>query len=131
MGFLRKLCGRANSSDDKPFAHPGRAVGTEAPSSSSGPRAAVPRISGGSGSQGRTLGGSGGGGSGVTDARQAAARAAEERAAKASQQAQKGKLARELAREKAQSMNGALGSASQEERRRREVDDRAETRNYN
>lgn len=55
----------------------------------------------------------------------------QERAAKASQQAQKGKLARDLAREKAQSMNGALGNASREERRRREVDDRAETRNYN
>lgn len=74
---MGNLCGKASSSDDDPFAHPGRAVGTEAPSSSSSPRAAVPRIIGRGGSQGRTLGGGGGGGGGVEDARQAAARAAE------------------------------------------------------
>lgn len=55
----------------------------------------------------------------------------QERAAKAAQASQKGKLGRDLARDKAQSMNGALGSASREERRRRDVDEGTEARNWN
>lgn len=54
----------------------------------------------------------------------------QERAAKASQQ-YKGKLGRELAKERTQTMNGALGSASREERRRRDADEGAEARNWN
>lgn len=43
----------------------------------------------------------------------------------------KGKLGRDLAREKQQTVAGTLGGASQEERRRREVDGAAEVRNWN
>jgi len=53
----------------------------------------------------------------------------QERAARANQP--KGKLGRELAKEKAQTMNGSLEGASRDERRRREVVESNEARNYN
>ena len=43
----------------------------------------------------------------------------------------KGKLGRDLAKEKAQTINGSLEGASRDERRRREVDESTEARNYN
>lgn len=82
---MGNLCGKASSSDNDPFAHPGHVVGTQQPSSTN-PRAAVPRVAGGGRGPGRTLGGGGGGGGSVggvggggggEDARRAAARAAE------------------------------------------------------
>lgn len=72
---MGNLCGKASTSDNDPFAHPGHVVGS-APSSSANPRAAVPGSAGGGGGPGRTLGGGDGGGGGE-DARRAAARAAE------------------------------------------------------
>lgn len=54
----------------------------------------------------------------------------QDRAAKASQQP-KGKLGRDLAKEKAQTRNGALSSVSRDERRRRDADEGAEARNWN
>lgn len=43
----------------------------------------------------------------------------------------KGKLGRDLARERAQTRTGVLGGVSVEERRRREVDEGVEVRNWN
>lgn len=77
-------------------------------------------------SQGQKLGGPAGRGS--SDARSAAARAAEERA-KATQP--KGKLGRDLAKERAQTRTGTLENISQDERRRRETDQTSQAINYN
>ncbi|MCJ1223601.1 hypothetical protein MMC12_000244 [Toensbergia leucococca] len=113
-----------------PFANPGRTLSSapppsHQPRSSSGNKnsAKIPSAAGGgeAGEGGRVLEGGGGGGGGGrsgsnSDARAAAARAAEERAARANQH--KGKLGRELAREKVR----GVGDVSAEERRRREVE---------
>lgn len=44
---------------------------------------------------------------------------------------QKGKLGRDLARDKTRTWGGTLGNMSQEERRRRDADEVAEARNWN
>ncbi|KAA6410808.1 MAG: hypothetical protein FRX48_05118 [Lasallia pustulata] len=121
---MGNLCGK-QSPDSDPFSHPGRTVGS-APPPSSAPRASVPsKIS----SPGRPLGGTGPARSDTGDARQAAARAAEERAARAKQH--KGKLGRDLARERQQTRTGTLEGISREERRKRDADEVVEARNWN
>ncbi|CAF9926490.1 MAG: hypothetical protein ALECFALPRED_003456 [Alectoria fallacina] len=117
---MGNLCGKPSKEND-PFSQPGRPVGS-APPLQSNPRASVPKIS----SQGQKLGGSSGGEG--SDARSAAARAAEERA-KANQP--KGKLGRDLAKERAQTRTGTLENVSQDERRRRETDQKSQAISYN
>ncbi|KAL9133849.1 MAG: hypothetical protein Q9175_004969 [Cornicularia normoerica] len=117
---MGNLCGKPSKEND-PFSQPGRTVGSVPPSKSN-PRASVPKIS----SQGQKLGGSSTGES--SDAKSAAARAAEERA-KANQP--RGKLGRDLAKERAQTRTGTLENVSQDERRRRDVDQTSQTINYN
>ena len=70
---MGNLCGKP-SKDTDPFAQPGRTLGP-APPQPSKPRASVPKISGGTGSQGKTLGGDTS--AEQSDARSAAAKAAE------------------------------------------------------
>ncbi len=135
---MGNLCGKPSKESD-PFSQPGRTVGSTPPSQSA-PRAGVPRITG----QGQTLGGSSAGDR--DEARKAAARAAEvsairrhktglkllwlqERAAKANQP--KGKLERDLAKQKAQTRVGTLENISQDERRRRDADQTAQAISYN
>ncbi|MCJ1418341.1 hypothetical protein MMC32_004688 [Xylographa parallela] len=112
--------GKESSRSDN-FDTPGRVVGSAPPQPT--PRAAVPKIDG----QGRSLGG--GQAAETTDARAAAAKAAEERATRASQP--KGKLGQALAKEKQQTRVGTLGEISRDERRRKNIDEAAEARNYN
>ncbi|MCJ1486731.1 hypothetical protein MMC06_006909 [Schaereria dolodes] len=120
---MGNLCGK-ESKDSDPFAQPGRTVGP-APSIQSNARAPIPpKIS----SQGRPLGGPSAS-TEISDARRAAAKAAEERAARTNQP--KGKLGRELAKEKQQSRTNTLGEASRDERRKRDADQGAEARNWN
>lgn len=135
---MGNLCGKPAKESD-PFSQPGRTVGS-APPSQSAPRAGVPKIT----SQGQTLGGSSTGDR--DEARKAAARAAEvsafcrhkaglkslwlqERAAKANQP--KGKLERDLAKQKAQTRVGTLENISRDERNKRDADQTAQTLSYN
>ncbi|MCJ1302949.1 hypothetical protein MMC08_005754 [Hypocenomyce scalaris] len=121
---MGNLCGK-QSKDSDPFSQPGRTVGS-APTTPSNTRASVPsKIS----SQGRPLGGSGPARSDTSDAREAAARAAEGRAVRANQP--KGKLGRDLAKEKQQTRTNTLEGISREERRKRDADEVVETRNWN
>jgi len=117
---MGNLCGKPSKEND-PFSQPGRTVGS-APPTQTKPRASVPKIGG----QGQKLGGSSGGES--SDARSAAARAAEERA-KANQP--KGKLGRDLAKERAQTRTGTMEDISKDERRRRDADQTSQAINYN
>ncbi|CAF9922864.1 hypothetical protein IMSHALPRED_005774 [Imshaugia aleurites] len=117
---MGNLCGKPSKEND-PFSQPGRTVGS-APPPQSNSRASVPKID----SQGQKLGSSSG--RATNDARSAAARAAEERA-KANQP--KGKLGRDLAKERAQTRTGTLENISQDERKRREADKTSQTINYN
>ncbi|KAK0509828.1 hypothetical protein JMJ35_008222 [Cladonia borealis] len=118
---MGNLCGKPSKESD-PFSQPGRTVGSTPPSQSA-PRAGVPKITG----QGHTLGGSSTGDR--DEARNAAARAAEERAAKANQP--KGKLERDLAKQKAQTRVGTLENISRDERNKRDADQTAQTISYN
>ncbi|MCJ1336037.1 hypothetical protein MMC09_001312 [Bachmanniomyces sp. S44760] len=122
---MGNICGK-QSQDVDPFDQPGRTVGST-PSANPAPRASVPpKVTG----QGRQLGGYGTtSNTSKQDARSAAASAAEERASKANQP--KGKLGRDLAKEKQQTRTGTLNAVSQDERRRRDVDQTAEARNWN
>lgn len=117
---MGNLCGKPSKEND-PFSQPGRIIGS-APPPQPNPRVAVPKING----QGQKLGGSSG--REGSDARSAAARAAEERA-KANQP--KGKLGRDLAKERAQTRTGTLENVSQDERRRRDADQTTQAINYN
>ncbi|MCJ1252472.1 hypothetical protein MMC24_000278 [Lignoscripta atroalba] len=120
---MGNLCGK-ESKDSDPFAEPGRTVNSAPPPSADARSSVPPRIT----SQGRPLGGSSPSAD-ASDARQAAANAAQERAARANQP--KGKLGRELAREKQQTRTTTLGEASREERKKRDADANAEARNWN
>ncbi|KAL2051934.1 hypothetical protein ABVK25_007849 [Lepraria finkii] len=119
---MGNLCGKPSKPD--PFSQPGRTVGS-APPHSSTPRATIPKTTG----QGQTLGGPNAASGDRDEARRAAARAAEERAAKANQP--KGKLERDLAKQKAQTRVGTLENISQDERRRRDTDQTAQAISYN
>ena len=55
----------------------------------------------------------------------------QERATKATQQQQKGKLGRGLAKERAQTWDKTLGTVSQDERLRRDTDQATQARNWN
>ena len=67
---------------------------------------------------------------GTNDPRSAAAKAAEARANAAKGKGQ-GKLGKELAAQRQQTRTGTLGEVSQEERRRREVEEGREVASYN
>ncbi|KAL2043618.1 hypothetical protein N7G274_003925 [Stereocaulon virgatum] len=125
---MGNLCGKPSKSD--PFSQPGRTVGS-APPPSTAPRATIPKTTTTTTTtQGQNLGGpTTAAGDNRDEARRAAARAAEERAAKASQT--KGKLEKDLAKQKAQTRVGTLENVSQEERRRRDVDQTAQAVFYN
>ncbi|KAL9071312.1 MAG: hypothetical protein Q9161_004328 [Pseudevernia consocians] len=119
---MGNLCGKPSKESD-PFSQPGRTVDSGPPLQPN-PRASVPKISGQG--QGQKLGGSSSGES--NDARSAAARAAEERA-KANRP--KGKLGRDLAKERAQTRTGTMENVSKDERKRREADQTSQAINYN
>ncbi|KAG7006731.1 pre-mRNA-processing ATP-dependent RNA helicase PRP5 [Physcia stellaris] len=133
---MGNLCGKPSPSTSPPskpttdpFSRPGRTLGS---STNQTPRAPVPRkIS--SNPPAPATGGGGGGGDGANDrgeraeAVSAAARAAEARA----KQTPKGKLGRELERQKAQTRSESLNEAAREERRRREVEEGEERRVFN
>ncbi|KAK3176173.1 hypothetical protein OEA41_007496 [Lepraria neglecta] len=123
---MGNLCGKPSKPD--PFSQPGRTVGS-APTPSSTLRATIPKTTGQGQGQGQTLGGSNAASGDRDEARRAAARAAEERAAKANQP--KGKLERDLAKQKAQTRVGTLENISQDERRRRDADQTAQAVSYN
>ncbi|MCJ1373229.1 hypothetical protein MMC20_004457 [Loxospora ochrophaea] len=120
---MGNLCGK-ESKDSDPFSQPGRTLGS-APPPPQNPRAHVPPKLG---SAERPLGGSSSKAD-TSDARRAAAVAAEERAARANQP--QGKLGKDLAKEKQQTRSNTLGEASREERRRRDIDQGADARNWN
>ncbi|KAI4212261.1 MAG: hypothetical protein LQ351_004974 [Letrouitia transgressa] len=129
MGSLCSKSSNEPSSDN--FSSPGRIVGSVPSAAPSNQRAQIPRTTTG----GRTLGGSGGsGGAAADDARSAAAKAAEATEANPLSLSQQratqrqntsrggGKLAQNLAAQRARTGTGTLEDASREERRRREVD---------
>ncbi|KAI4123140.1 MAG: hypothetical protein LQ338_005430 [Usnochroma carphineum] len=132
MGNLcSKSANKPSPSSSDPFSTPGRTL-SSAPPPAQNPRAQIPKGTLTSTSQGRRLGGGNGNGDGdgagegetdgVNDARSAAARAAESRAATSASGRKKGKLARELEKQRGQSRTEALAGVSWEERRRREVE---------
>lgn len=133
---MGNLC--STSKDSDAFSQPGRTLSSAPPQqrTSRPPKTVVvggpPRTLGGSGGGGGgygTTSGNGGNGGGNADARRAAAEAAERRAREA--QKPGGKLAQDLAKQKAQTRSETLAQASYDERRARESDSAAETRAYN
>ena len=131
---MGNLCGKPSSSSSPPskptsdpFSRPGRTLGS-APSSTpqpSNPRAPIPqhqaqKIPSNNNNNNNNSG------DGDGEAKSAAARAAEQRAS----QKPKGKLGKELERQRAQTMQGSLEEASREERRRRDVEGMEERRHF-
>ncbi|KAI4106568.1 MAG: hypothetical protein LQ339_003028 [Xanthoria mediterranea] len=128
---MGNLCSRSSNKPDN-FSTPGRVVGSSSSSSAPAaptqtPRAQIPKGHG----QGRTLGSTTTAAAGrENEARDAAARAAEERAHSAKTTATKGKLGRELEKQRGQKRTETLEGMSAEERRRREVEGVEERRRW-
>ncbi|KKY17694.1 hypothetical protein UCRPC4_g05327 [Phaeomoniella chlamydospora] len=125
---MGNLCSRSSNPPDN-FSAPGRTLGSSAPPPSK-PTSNLPSSHFAS-SPGRTLGPSQSPNSDANSAAAQARRAAEERAAKLQNAQAKGKLGQQLAEQKKKTRNDILKEESEEARRKREVDQATEARNFN
>ncbi|CAL8583350.1 hypothetical protein XPA_008975 [Xanthoria parietina] len=132
---MGNLCSRSSNKPDN-FSTPGRVIGSSSSASAptqtptQNPRAQIP--TGKRQGQGRTLGSPAATAAAgqENEARDAAARAAEQRAHSAKTTANKGKLGRELEKQRGQKRTETLEGVSAEERRRREVEGVEERRRW-
>ncbi|EYE91223.1 uncharacterized protein EURHEDRAFT_533816 [Aspergillus ruber CBS 135680] len=130
---MGNICSRSANKPDDPFTHPGRSLGSSAPSQhqhhNRAPSARVPNKQQPFKAPGRTLGGGEEEPGTGTDARTRAALAAQARA-DAVQSSNKGKLGTKLAAQKSMTQAQALNEASQSERAARDADGVAEARRW-